>query len=146
MHWDTDIGCWPKKSSRINVYCLSECHDETLHIKKPNPTAQTCSWFSIVFSLSQFSSYSCEVIGTQNMLSFPFKSLLPEGSKNTYCARGRNYLKAVALLAADLQVIPQITPSSSRHKNFKHKKHTHPHPRPHETACFLKILITELCL
>ena len=78
------------------------------------------------------------------MLSFPFKSLLPEGSKNTYCARGRNYLKAVALLAADLQVISQITPSSSSHKNFKHTKHTHPHPRPrpHETACFLKILIT----
>ena len=46
------------------------------------------------FSLSHFSAYTCQVIGTQNMLSFPFKSLLPEGSKNTYCARGRNYFKS----------------------------------------------------
>ena len=36
------------------------------------------------FSLSHFSAYTGQVIGTQNMLSFPFKSLLPEGSKYTY--------------------------------------------------------------
>ena len=49
-------------------------------------------------------------------------------------------LKAVALLAAHLRVIPKTTAGSSCHKNFKHTKHTHPHP--HETACFLTILIT----
>ena len=125
----------------MNVYCLSECHNETFTHQETKSYMQTCSWFSIAFPLSHFSAYTCEVIGAQNTLSFPFKSLLPEGSKNTDCARGRNYFKSCSTSGCP----PTSDPTDHRPAHHATRTlntqstHIHIHPKQH---CFLKILIT----
>lgn len=96
------------------------------------PTADIFTFFHSFFFLfiSYFSSYSCEVISTQ-------EPLLSEYFQSNYCAINRKYLKSCSSSSHTLVIITGILSSSPCQENFKHTK-TQVHTHTHKTTNFYK--------